>query len=88
MKLIYNEDWTDFENLKPEYCTVRGALSNAKLALIANDFLKRPGDDLLKREAIRGWRNGFKLSSIKRIVQILKKQYYSYYNILDNLTIF
>ena len=27
LKLIYNEDWTDYANLKPDNCTVKGAMA-------------------------------------------------------------
>ena len=51
LKHIYQDDWSNIDNLKPDFKN-----SNPELAKLANDFLKRPEDDLLGREAIRGWR--------------------------------
>ena len=47
LKLIYDDDWTDYDNLKSDYRKNGETFSNAKLANIANDFLERPGHDRL-----------------------------------------
>ena len=52
LKHIYQDDWSNIDNLKPDFKN-----SNPELAKLANDFLKRPEDDLLGREAIRAWRH-------------------------------